>query len=225
MGSAYIPMYHNYLLSLVSSANVVAVSVEYRLAPQHLLPAAYDDAHTALTWVLSRADPWLAEHGDYNRLFIAGDSAGANITSSLTLREGVNVEGVVLVHPYFWGSAPIESEVTDPLIRFGIDSAWRLVKSSDMTLDHPSINPVAEGAPSLAGLGCRRAMVVTAQMDVWVFRGRAYYGALKESGFAGEATAFETKGAAAVHGFHLANPGTEMAAELMDEIVAFINPV
>lgn len=46
------PTYHNYLNSLVSEADVIAVSVDYRRAPEHPLPTAYDDSWTAITWVL-----------------------------------------------------------------------------------------------------------------------------------------------------------------------------
>lgn len=44
-------MYHHYATSLAASAAVVVMSVEYRLAPEHPIPAAYDDAWTALQWV------------------------------------------------------------------------------------------------------------------------------------------------------------------------------
>ncbi|GER56654.1 alpha/beta-Hydrolases superfamily protein [Striga asiatica] len=51
--SAFSPTYHNHLNSLVSKANVVGVSVNYRLAPEHPLPAAYQDSWHALKWVFS----------------------------------------------------------------------------------------------------------------------------------------------------------------------------
>ncbi|XP_020250706.1 probable carboxylesterase 3 [Asparagus officinalis] len=115
IGSPYEPMYHNYLVSVVAAAVVVAVSIEYRLAPKHLLPSAYDDAFTAFDWILSRADPWLAERGDYERLFVSGGSAGANIAHNLTMKRGVRIEGMILTHPYFWGATPIDGEITIPL--------------------------------------------------------------------------------------------------------------
>ncbi|RLN12591.1 putative carboxylesterase 7 [Panicum miliaceum] len=67
----------------IAAAGAVAVSVNYRLAPEHPLPAAYDDAWAALQWTvsscLSGPEPWLADHGDAKRIFLAGDSAGGNI--------------------------------------------------------------------------------------------------------------------------------------------------
>ena len=51
--SAFCSMYHNYLNSLSSKANIIIVSVGYRLAPEHLLPTGYEDSWQALPWVVS----------------------------------------------------------------------------------------------------------------------------------------------------------------------------
>ncbi|KAE9600047.1 putative carboxylesterase [Lupinus albus] len=48
--------------------------------------------------------------------------------------------------------------------------------------DDPRVNPVAEGAPSLAWLGCRRVLVCVAEKDVLRDRGWLYYNALGRSG-------------------------------------------
>ncbi|KAL6213434.1 hypothetical protein ACLB2K_012881 [Fragaria x ananassa] len=50
-GSAFSPTYHNHLNLLVSEVNVIAISVEYRLVPEHPLPAAYEDSWAAVKWV------------------------------------------------------------------------------------------------------------------------------------------------------------------------------
>ncbi|KAJ4839633.1 hypothetical protein Tsubulata_034665 [Turnera subulata] len=113
--------YHNYLNTLVAQANVMAVSVDYRTAPEHPLPTAYDDSWTAIKWVASHVDgngpdEWLNSHADFGKVFIAGDSSGANISHQMGLRQaqeklsGFNVEGMVLVHPFFWGTQRIGCE-------------------------------------------------------------------------------------------------------------------
>ncbi|KAB1220373.1 2-hydroxyisoflavanone dehydratase [Morella rubra] len=53
VSSPFNSKYHSYLNTLGAEANVVAVSVNYRKAPEHPLPAAYDDAWVALQWVVS----------------------------------------------------------------------------------------------------------------------------------------------------------------------------
>ncbi|KAF0908547.1 hypothetical protein E2562_026335 [Oryza meyeriana var. granulata] len=126
--SAFSDVHSRFLNALVAAAGVVAVSVDYRLSPEHPLPAAYDDAWTALGWTLascsaSSPEPWLAEHGDAARLFVVGDSAGANIAHNVTMRArkdglpgagGARIEGMVLLHPFFRGGELVASEGTDP---------------------------------------------------------------------------------------------------------------
>ncbi|KAG0478001.1 hypothetical protein HPP92_012720 [Vanilla planifolia] len=78
IGSAFSPTYHPHLIALSASARLLVASVDYRLAPEHPLPAAYDDCWAALLWTISpQADPWIRLHGDQGRIFLAGDSAGA----------------------------------------------------------------------------------------------------------------------------------------------------
>ncbi|AQL01139.1 NAD(P)H dehydrogenase C1, partial [Zea mays] len=82
VGSPARPGTHNYLNDLVARSGAIGVSVYYRLAPEHKLPAAYDDAWAALRWAATLGggeDPWLLEHADLSRVFLAGCSAGANI--------------------------------------------------------------------------------------------------------------------------------------------------
>ncbi|MBA0612909.1 hypothetical protein Godav_013455 [Gossypium davidsonii] len=52
VSSPFTPKYSNYLNALVAEANVIAVSVNYRKAPEHPIPTAYEDswAKRAATW-------------------------------------------------------------------------------------------------------------------------------------------------------------------------------
>ena len=93
--SAFSELYHNYFIKFVSQVDVLVVSVEYRLAPEHFLPAAYEDCWAALKWVAThstkhstKTEPWLIDHGNFQRIYIGGDSAGGNIVHNIAMRSG-----------------------------------------------------------------------------------------------------------------------------------------
>jgi acetyl esterase/lipase len=74
---------HRPLSARISAASGCAVlAVDYRLAPEHAFPAGLDDCVAAYRW--------LREHGPNGpaparSLFVAGDSAGGNLTLALLL--------------------------------------------------------------------------------------------------------------------------------------------
>ncbi|KAL2469931.1 putative carboxylesterase [Abeliophyllum distichum] len=51
--SAFSFLDQRYMNILAAEAKALIVSVEYRLAPEHPLPVAYEDSWTALQWVAS----------------------------------------------------------------------------------------------------------------------------------------------------------------------------
>ena len=61
---------------LSREANAVVVSVDYRQAPEHKFPAAWDDALAAFRWVGENAQ---SLNGIPTRLALAGESAGGNL--------------------------------------------------------------------------------------------------------------------------------------------------
>lgn len=73
------------------------VQVDYRRAPEHPFPAAYDDTLAAIRWCHSR----LEEFG-CRRLVLAGDSAGGNLVLAAALAcrdEGIHIAAVVVNYP------------------------------------------------------------------------------------------------------------------------------
>ena len=223
--SAKSPNYHRFLNDLASACPALGVSVDYRLAPEHPLPAAYDDCLAALRWALSASDPWIAAHGDLGRGFLAGDSAGANICHHVAIQPGVaRLKGAVLIHPWFWGSEAVGEETRDPAGRAHGAGLWMFACPGTSGADDPRMNPMAHGAPGLDGLACERVMVCTAEGDFLRWRGRAYSEAVTAArGAAGEQAVelLETEGEG--HVFYLFKPDCDKAKEMLDRIVAFVN--
>ena len=63
---------------LAHESGVVVCSVDYRLGPEHMFPAAAEDAVTAYAWMREHA----GEHGaDPARVGVGGDSAGGNLSA------------------------------------------------------------------------------------------------------------------------------------------------
>ncbi len=61
---------------LAKASGAIVVSVDYRQAPEHRFPAAWDDALAAYRWLTTNA---ASLGGDPSRLALAGESAGGNL--------------------------------------------------------------------------------------------------------------------------------------------------
>jgi acetyl esterase len=70
------------LVALADVLGVAAVSVDYRLAPEHPFPAGPDDCEAAAVWLVEHC----REEFGTDRLLIGGESAGAHLASLTLLR-------------------------------------------------------------------------------------------------------------------------------------------
>src|SRR3982075_4627120 len=61
---------------LAHEGELIVISIDYRLAPEHKFPAAVDDAVTAVKWVAANAKQLGI---DAAQLMVGGDSAGGNL--------------------------------------------------------------------------------------------------------------------------------------------------
>nr|GMD72598.1 2-hydroxyisoflavanone dehydratase-like [Ipomoea batatas] len=230
--SAFSSLYHRHQNILVSQANAIAVSVEYRLAPEHPLSAGYEDCWEALQWVTSHAtndaqhvpikEPWLVNHGDFERIFVGGDSAGGNIVHNVAIRAGKEplnqnskLLGGILSFPYFWSSNEKGGEQSAAY------KVWDLVyPTARGGIDNPTVNPMAENAPSLAGLRCSKLYVCVAEKDELREISLRYVEAVKKSGWEGEIEVVDVEGED--HCFPILNPDTEKAKDIIKRIASFI---
>ena len=157
-------------LAVASGCDVV--SVDYRLAPEHVFPAAVDDAYDALTWAagaLANGRP----------VVVSGDSAGGNLAAVAALRArdsgGPRIALQLLVYPVtdydLDGKSYVEYDGTEFIVnRRDMAWYWDHYAPDPATRANPYASPLR--ASDLSGLP--PAYVVTAEHDPLRDEGFAY---------------------------------------------------
>jgi acetyl esterase/lipase len=231
---------HACCLRLAAELPAVVLSADYRLAPEHRLPAAIDDGVAVLSWLraqaslpASTADPWLGESADYARVFVSGESAGANMVHHVAVRFGsdrdqsalapLHVAGCILLTAFFGGAERTVTEAEPPagvLLTIQMsDQFWRLSLPAGATRDHPAANPFGPDSPSLSPIRLPPVLVVAAGRDLLRDRVLGYFESLKAMGKSVQLADF----AAEEHGFFVLQPRGDAATELIQVMKRFLH--
>jgi acetyl esterase len=207
---------------LCRDVGAVVVSVDYRLGPEHVFPAAVEDTYAALRWVAGHIDEY---GGDPARVAVAGDSAGANLAAvcaQLARADGVRLAAQLLVYPPvdLLGDYPSRVENASGYFLSYADMQWFAEHYIGMSEDDPRVAGLARDprvspllADSLEGLP--PAVVATAEFDPLRDEGNAYAAALEKAGVRVEHREF----AGLIHGFY----GMEAFSPAVAEATAWVN--
>ncbi|KAF8379366.1 hypothetical protein HHK36_028800 [Tetracentron sinense] len=217
-------MFHSFCSTMVTELSSLIVSVGYRLAPEHRLPAAYEDAVDAIHWI--RDQSWLRDLADFSQCFLMGTSAGGNIAYHAGLRaaaaapddlEPLKIKGFILHQPFFGGSQRTGSElrlVNDPILPLcATDLMWDLGLPIGADRDHEYCNAMIGGGTAIEQIGLLgwRCLVTGCDGDPLVDRQIELVRRLEEKGV-GVVSVF---GEGGFHGVELFDPDKARALFLV----------
>lgn len=227
VGSAAWRCYHEFLSKLASRTGCAIVSVNYRLAPQHRLPAAYDDGLAAVKWARQQSDL------NSNRIYLSGDSAGAtvayNVAAQLTAYTPPSyLKGLILIQPFFGGEARTSSEknLTQPpksaLTLATSDCYWRLALPTGASRDHTCCNPIGKRSANLEGLRLPPILMCVSEMDILKDRNLEVCVAMRRAGKSVEVKMYARVG----HAFQVLNNysmSQVRTQEMLGDVKAFVD--
>ena len=148
---------------LAKQAQAVVVSVDYRQAPEHKFPAAWDDALASYRWALKNA---ASIKGDAKQVALAGESAGGNlaVATAIAARDAkLQLPAHVLaVYPVAQTSlnteSYIENAIAKPLNREMVKWFIDKLTTSKQDLADPRLDLVhakLEGLPPVTLINAR----------------------------------------------------------------------
>ena len=173
---------------LADGTGAVVVSVDYRLAPEHPYPAAFDDCFSVIAHVA--ANP--AAYGvNPTQLAVCGDSAGGNLAAAVSLaardRGAPRIVGQCLVYPCLTDvlqDGSYRTHAMNPGLTTGsMKSYWQWYLGDTAT---PADDPYAVPLKARDLSGLPPAYVHVAEIDPLFDDGRRYADRLAAAGVATE---------------------------------------
>jgi acetyl esterase len=131
---------HRALAATLAAAGFLTVAIDYRRAPKHRFPAAFDDCRGALGWCRDHIG---AFGGDPERIAVLGDSAGANLAAAVIAHDddGSVTAGALLFGIYDYHQAlPVVGRLTGGTTRQ--DQAYVAPEDFDSLRRDPRLSPV-----------------------------------------------------------------------------------
>lgn len=167
---------------IATLGDLVVVSVDYRLSPEHVFPAAVDDCYTALLWVADNRS-LLKNNG---KIGVAGESAGGCLAAAMAQmsrdKGGPKLALQGLFYPVIDSAMKHDSwsrNGTGYLLERPImEWFWSTYCPDPADRKDPRTAPIC--AEDLSGLA--PALVVTAEFDPLCDEGQAYGQALQSAG-------------------------------------------
>lgn len=212
------------LLELVTQLGVVAVNVEYRLAPEHPHPAPVEDCYAGLVWTVEHA----AELGiDPQGVVVMGGSAGGGLCAGVALlardRSRPAIAGQLLLCPMIDDSvstvASHQYTELGPWTRAASLAGWSSLLGDAMGT--PTVSPYAAPirARDLSGLPPAFIEVGSAEG----FRDEAVEYARRIWATGGQAELHVWGGGC--HGFDIYAPNTELTRIALDTRTSWLRRV
>jgi len=199
---------------LANAARCIVVSVDYRLAPEHLFPAAADDCEAAYLWSVANAASF---GGDPHRVAMGGDSAGGNLAAVVCLRARENAAPLpvfqLLAYPVTDHNFERPSYVANKdgylLTELAMRWFWDYYVPVVAERSHPHASPLY--ATDLGGLP--PALIITAEFDPLCDEGEAYGELLRQAGVPVTVTRYDGM----IHGFFVQFPVIDRGREAVRE--------
>jgi acetyl esterase len=207
---------------LAHEAQVLVVSVDYRLAPEFRAPRAVHDCVDAVRWVTTSGDTLGA---DPVGLGVAGDSAGGNLAAVVTQvtrdEGGADIGYQALLYP------ATDATMSMPSVRLHAEAAILTRQDMDAFLGHylgAAADALAPDEPLVSPLftadlgGLPPALVQTADLDPLRDEGLAYAERLRQAGVTVRVTNYQR----APHGFHSFPGATTVGRAARSELAHWI---
>lgn len=207
------------LVELVERLGLVAVSVDYRLAPEHPYPAPVEDCYAGLAWTGANA----AELGiDPARLAVGGASAGGGLAAATVLlardRGGPAIVFQLLVCPMLddRDSTPSSRAFADAVVwdRSANLFGWTALLGDRVGAD--DVPPYAAPARATDLSGLPPAFVDVGELELFRDECADYALRLAQAGVSTEFHLYP----GAFHGFDIMVPGAALSARAKETRVA-----